>query len=105
MDARFCLRSRDIQGLIKVPEDIVDIFKPDTQADEIGGYAGAELLLFVELAVSGRSRVDRQALGVAHVGQVAEQFQALDELLSSRQAAVNSKTEDGACALGQIFLR
>ena len=40
----------------------------------------ALVLLLVELAVGRAGRVNHQRLGVAHIGKVARQFHAVDEL-------------------------
>jgi hypothetical protein len=59
--------------------------------------------LSVSWRVGGAGRVDRQALGVAHVGQVAEQLEAVDEALARLQPALDAKAQDGAGPLGRYF--
>ena len=54
--------------------------------------------------MGGAGRVDRQALGVAHVGQVTEQLQALDKLFAGCRAAFNPKAQDSSGSFGQVFL-
>src|SRR3954465_7752626 len=46
------LRSAD--GLVKVPEDIVEVFDADGKADEVLANAGVDLLRVAELLVRGR---------------------------------------------------
>jgi hypothetical protein len=48
--------------------------------------------------------VDGQALGVAHVGQVAEELEVSMNCWPARNAALDAKAQDGADALGQILL-
>ena len=48
--------------------------------------------------------MDGQALGIAHIGQVAEELEAVDEFLASRNPALNAETEDRPGAFGQVFL-
>ena len=93
-----------MEGLVEVPEDIFDIFGADGKAHEIGSDTGARLLFFVELTVGSDGGVDGEGLGVADVGQVAEELQGFNELLASFSAAFDAKTEDGPGAFGQEFL-
>src|SRR5262249_36058708 len=66
--------------------------------------AGERLLLGRELAVSGAGRVDRQALGVADVGQVREQLQAINKRGTGRFSTLDAEAQDAALAPRQILL-
>ena len=68
-----------------------------------GRDARGPLLLFGQLLVRGASRVDDQRLGVAHVGQVREQLDAVDEAAAGLEAALDAEGEDGAGAFGQVL--
>ncbi len=92
------------QRLVQIPQDIVDIFQTDAQTDKVGSDAGGEHLVFVELAVRGGDRVDGQALGVAYIGKMAQELEVVDKLFAGLDSSFDAKTEDGAVALGQIFL-
>ena len=46
----------------------------------------------------GRRRVDHQRLGVADVGQVAQELAGVDELFASRCSPLHAKREDARCA-------
>ncbi len=48
------------QGLIQVPQNVVDVLEADGQADQVVGYSAGQLLLVRELLVRGRRRVDGQ---------------------------------------------
>jgi hypothetical protein len=44
--------------------------------------------------------VDHQRLGIANIRQVRDQLQMLDEALSGRSAALDTKREDGTTTFG-----
>ena len=92
-----------LQRLPQIPQNILNILDADAQPDEVGADARAGHLVFAELAVGGGGRVDRQALGVADVRQVAEEFQALDEPAASFDPALDAEAEDRARALRQVL--
>ena len=52
--------------------------------------------------MGGGGRVDHQRLGVAHVGQVRDELQRLDEAGPGRPAAPHPEGEDGPRTFGQI---
>jgi hypothetical protein len=60
------------------------------------------LLFGSQLAVGGRRRMNRQRTGVAHVGQMAEKLEPLNELLARRRSAFDPKTENGTRAFGEV---
>ena len=97
----FCRRR---QRLVQVPEDVFDVLQADAQADEVGADTGCGHLLGRQLAVGGAGRVDGQALGIADVGEVAEELQVVDELLPGFDAALDAKAEDRARTLRQVLL-
>jgi hypothetical protein len=56
------------------------------------------------LLVRRRGRMNRQGLGVTHVGQMRYQLQGIDEFLPRLGSALDAKTDDRPGALGQIFI-
>ena len=50
-----------------------------------------------------RGRVDDQRLGVADIGQVRQEFDAVDELLTGCSTALDAESEDGTGAFRQVF--
>ena len=52
----------------------------------------------------GGGGVNGKAARIAHVGEVAKELQAFDELPACFCATFDSKAEDRACALGRYFL-
>ncbi len=48
--------------------------------------------------------MDHQALGVAHIRQMGEHLERIDEALAGFQAAFDAERQDGAAAARQIFL-
>ncbi len=75
----------------------------DGQADEVGRHPGGKLLLIGQLLVRRRRRVDGQGLGVPDIGQVRDEREGVDELLSRLGAALYPETDDGAGAPGRYF--
>ena len=73
----------------------------DREADHVLRHAGGVQLTVVELRVRRRRRVDRERLGVADVGQVREQLQAVDE----RTAGIATVKLGGGAAKSVIVFR
>src|SRR5690349_5567781 len=92
------------ERLVEVPEDVVEALQPDRQSHHVRRHAGLLLLLFVELAVRGRRRMDHQRLGVADVGEVAHEGERLDELHAGVEAALDAECEERSRALRQVLL-
>ena len=79
------LRARCLaQRLVDVPQDVVRLLDADGQADHVGADAGAGQLILAQLAMGGRCGMDHQRLGVADVGQVAQEFAGVDEAFAGR---------------------
>src|SRR5579862_3783015 len=53
----------------------------------------------------GGCRMDHQALGVAHIGQVREELESFDEAASSFQASADAESKNASGAARQIALR
>ena len=87
-----------VQGLIQVPQNIINIFETNAQADEVRADSSTDLLFFIELTVCGCGRMNCQRSRVADVGKVTEKLQTFDELLACFCAAFDSKAEDCASA-------
>ena len=62
------------------------------------------LLLLVELRVGRRGRVDGQALGIAHVGQVREELQRVDELPPRVLAALDAEDDHRPALAPEVLL-
>jgi two-component system, sensor histidine kinase len=79
------------QGLVDVPQDVVDVLQPHRHAHHVRRHAGGQLLRVVELAVRGAGRVDDQRARVADVHQVAHELRRFDELHACRHAALHAE--------------
>ena len=91
------------ERLIEVVADIVDIFDAHRHPDVFGTHARRQLLLFGQLLVGGRSRVNHQRFGVPQIGQMAGELQAVDQLDARRFAAPNAEADNGARTAGNVF--
>ena len=91
--------------MIQIPQDIFDVFETDAQAHKVGCDAGAGLLFRRELAVRRAGGMNRQALGIAHVRQVAEELKVVDKVAPRFQPALDAKAQNRAGAFGQILFR
>jgi hypothetical protein len=83
-----------LQGLFEVGLDVLDVFDADGDPDQVRTHSGGRLLVGGQLLMRGRGRMDHESLGVAHVGQVAGQFNGVDELARSIESAGYSEAQD-----------
>lgn len=67
------------KGLLEVVDDVFDVFQAETDADEIWGDAAFDLLFVGELLVRSDPRVNDEGLGVADVGEMAAEFEVVDD--------------------------
>ena len=58
------------QGLINVPQNIIQGFQAHTQSNQVGWHTCCNLLLFVQLPMGGGSGVNHQGFGVTDIGQM-----------------------------------
>ena len=85
-----------VESLVEVVNDVLDVLDADGDANHVRRDAGRDLLLLSQLLVRGRGWVDDQRLRVAHIGQVAGELDALDELLAAVTSALDAEGEDRA---------
>ncbi len=104
-NSSFCIqRSKflsGIQRLVEVPQDIVDVFKTNAQADEIGTDPSRHLLFGGQLAVGGGSGMDSKRLRISNIGKMAEQLQTFDKLAARLGATLDSKPKIAPTPLGR----
>lgn len=92
------------QRLVEVLEDVVDVLQAHRQPHQLRRHAGLRLLLGGKLLVRRAGRMDHQRLGVADVGQVGVELDAVDEFLARLEAAADPEGDEGACPRGRYFL-
>ena len=98
---------RSMSSMLKYDKetgDWVDVLDPDREPNHFGLDARRCLLLLAQLGMRGRGRVYGQALGVAHVRQMAEHLQRLDKLHARLRAALDAEHDHGAALAVQVFL-
>src|SRR5579871_5139883 len=78
------------------------VFDSDREPDNVVAGAGRFPFLGSELAMRRRSRVDDQAARIADVGEMAEQFDVVDELHAGFVAALQSEGENAARAFRAV---
>jgi hypothetical protein len=61
-----------VERLIEVPENIINVLQPNTEADKVGADARRDLIFRTELTVCCGGRMNRKTLRVADVGEMAE---------------------------------
>ena len=93
-----------VQRLSQVPQDVVNVFDADGESHKVWRDAGGQLLLGRKLLVGRRGRMDGQRFGIAHVGQVRKELQALDEAPTGLRPALDAKAQDSALSPGQVLL-
>ena len=99
------LRLRRGEGLIKIGQNVVNVFDADREADHLGPHPSLVLLLQRHLPVRGRSGVAGERFGIAHIDQPLEQLECVVKPLSGLQSACNAKGHQRARASAKIFLR
>ena len=97
------LRSRQFAGccaqpVIEVGDDVANVLDADGQADQFRRHSGVALFRLAELLVSGGSGMNHQRLGIADIGQQAEQLQRIDEALAGLEASTNAEGDQRARA-------
>lgn len=120
-------RRGGLEGLLEIGDDVVDVFRADGNTDQVLADAGSLLLLVAELLVGGgpgaagwlaklpvfsglsstRGSVhllDGQGLGVADVGQVRDQLEAVNDLAAGGTAALDAEGQDAAEAALEVLL-
>lgn len=81
-----CARgTRRLEGLVKVGDDIVNVFRPDGDADQILGDAGGETFVFGELFVRGGPRVDGEGFGVSDTVSHTTEIKSVSPFCSLRE--------------------
>src|SRR5450755_566211 len=94
-----------LQSLIDVPEDIIERFESDREAHHLRRDAGGALLVFVELAMRRRRRMDDQGLRISDVGQVRQELHRLDESNAGCGASLDAEGQDSSGAVWKIASR
>ena len=94
------------EGLLEVGEKIHRIFDTNREADEVRGHTGRGLLFLIQLLVGGGCGVDREGFGIADVGEVTEEFEAVDKGTACFESAFQAKANEcSEIALGEILFR
>jgi hypothetical protein len=71
-----------IESLIKVADDVVDMFDADANANRFGCNSSLALLFDGHLPVGGRGRMTGQGFGIADIYQPLNQLQSIIEFLA-----------------------
>src|SRR5947209_20102495 len=90
---------RSPECLVKIIDQVVNAFQAHRETDEIRRRARLLLLLRRQLGVCGAGRVDDEGLGIAHVGQVREEFDVPDQLYARFQSALDAEANNGPIAV------
>ena len=83
-----------LQRVAEIPDEIVDVFEPDGEPNRFGLDARLAQLVVGELRVRRRSGMDDEALCVADVGEVAPEFERVDEAPPGLAPAAQAEGED-----------
>src|SRR5258708_40226686 len=102
----YALRKRRCrpQRLVQIPQDILDIFKPDGETNQVGRDAASGEVLCRELLVRGAGGMNDQAARVADVGQVREKLHRVDHRFASLVAALDAEGEESTRPPRQIAI-
>src|SRR6185437_217078 len=94
----------DPQGPVEIPGDVVQILDADRHPHQIRADPCLDLILRTELLMGGGSRVNDQALGVADVGQVREEAEAIDKGPPGRETSLDPEGQDAPGSIRQVPL-
>ncbi len=94
-----------LERALEVVNQVVRVLQADRQADRPLRDAALGHGLVGHAEVRGAGRVDHQRAAVAHVGQVAEYLERLDELLALLAMPLDVEAEDRPRAARQQLLR
>src|SRR5262249_57833430 len=97
--------SRRRQPLLEIGDDVLLVLEADREADDVGSGASLDFLRVGELTMSGRGRMNDERTRIADICEMGEQPHVGDELEARVVAALEPEGEDGAGALGHVFLR
>ena len=92
-----------LQSLSDIVQDVIDMLQADGESDEVGCHARCQLLLSGELLVGRGGRMDRQRLGIPHIGEMGDKFEGVDEFSPCLCPSLDAKTKDGARSLGKVL--
>src|SRR6185369_3381151 len=87
---------RRAQRLSEIVDDIRGRLDADREADQLLADPGLGELVGIHLLMGGRGGMNDQRLGIADIGEMADQLQALDELAARGPAALDAERDDGA---------
>lgn len=68
-------------------------------------HTRALLLLVTQLLVSRGPRVNSQGLGIANIGQVGNELEAIDNLTTSSRTSLDTEREDTTKSSLEVLLR
>ncbi len=71
-----------------------DRLDADRKPDEVVGDAGGKPLFSGELLVRGGGRMNYEALRIAHVGEVREELDRVDEAAARLEPSFNAESEN-----------
>ena len=77
---RFYAQLHFLHGLLKVGDNVVDVFDADGKTDEVWSYTCFEELLFAELAVCVTRWMEYACACVCHVCYDADEVETVHEL-------------------------
>src|SRR5215470_11941282 len=89
---------------LDVGDNVVDVLNTDGQANVAVRHPGRALFLGRKLRMRRARRMDREAAGVADIGDVIEELQGIDEPPSGLDAAREFETDQTAVAALEIAI-
>jgi hypothetical protein len=92
-----------LKSLLKVLNEILNIFNPDRHANQVFSHPHSIIFLLGIMLIDTRPVVAAQGLGVSNIGRHDDQLEGIDQLLGLIAAPLETESDDRTEAPLQIF--
>ena len=93
-----------LECLLKICDDIIDMFGADGQADGVWPDALIQQFFRRVLRVRGGCRMDNQRFDIGHIGQQREKFQMINPIPGVTLVSLQIESEDRSAVVRIILL-
>src|SRR5436309_14330169 len=91
------------QCLIQIGDQIVNRLHTNRQAYKVRRDTSSKLLIGRQLGMRGAGGMDNQRFRITNIGQVREEFNMANQLLTSLQTTFDAEAENGTITMRMIL--